>query len=698
MLRHALMITLSLLFLTPAYAQETPPTQEDKPAPEKKTTLSKTGTEGQGSPGAKAPATATPPKELSEAERITRLERTIAEGKKRLAELNTKLDKQKNDPESEFSQAQKEFEKLDQQLKEAREKLPTLEGEQAKEAQTALDNLTKQWQLARDRFDLAIQDRKAIEEQKAAQELALQQDTAALEKLLAPPATQPAPTTQAPQGNEPAPSTSPETPAPAPAPAPAVGTPAAPAAPPTEATPAAAETKTPTKEEIKATEDLKEKEVQAQQAEEEVKSLDDRIASLSKSIDAQAKQVETAKKRVDVARQTETVLKEQLQQLDSNGGSDAEKRELRAKIEDARQRFRKAQQEASDLADGLNALRAQMSDLQEEKIAALAKAEQARMEEEQAKEDLAKIQNPFSIQNMTLWITTHGPSLLAIVIGVFIALWLVRFADKRIVVILAGKSDIGSRIERENRAKTIVGVFHNFSTLAIYAGGLIMILDEIGIPIAPLMGGVAVFGLAIAFGAQNLVRDYFYGIMILLENQYGINDVVKIAGIGGLVEKVTLRVTVLRDLEGIAHFIPNGEIKTVSNMTHGWSRALFDIGVAYKEDVDQVMQLLVELGKEMRKESKYSGLILDDPEMLGVDAFADSAIVIKFFIKTKPLQQWTVKREMLRRIKKRFDELRIEIPFPHRTVYHRTEDDFKPRVYFEQDTPARIGNGDGNEG
>src|SRR5262249_44138375 len=133
------------------------------------------------------------------------------------------------------------------------------------------------------------------------------------------------------------------------------------------------------------------------------------------------------------------------------------------------------------------------------------------------------------------------------------------------------------------------------------------------------------------------------------------------------------RTTVLRDLEGVVHFIPHGTITTVSNLTHGWSRALFDVGIAYKEDVDRVMQLLLDMGREIRQDPAFGPLILDDPEMLGVDDLADSAVVIKFFLKTKPLQQWTVKREMLRRIKNRFDALGIEIPFPHQTVYHRYE-------------------------
>jgi small-conductance mechanosensitive channel len=187
------------------------------------------------------------------------------------------------------------------------------------------------------------------------------------------------------------------------------------------------------------------------------------------------------------------------------------------------------------------------------------------------------------------------------------------------------------------------------------------------------MGGAAVVGLAVAFGAQNLVRDYFTGFMILLENQYDINDVVKIAGVAGLVERITLRVTILRDLEGVVHFVPNGQITTVSNLTHGWSRVVLDIGVAYKEDVDRVMKAIADVGKEVRYDPNFRHLILEDLEVLGVDAFTDSAVIIKAIVKTRPLQQWTVKRAMMRRLKKKFDELGIEIPYPHRKIFHQYE-------------------------
>jgi small-conductance mechanosensitive channel len=201
------------------------------------------------------------------------------------------------------------------------------------------------------------------------------------------------------------------------------------------------------------------------------------------------------------------------------------------------------------------------------------------------------------------------------------------------------------------------------------------VLPEFGVDVTVLVGGAAVFSLAIAFGAQSLVKDYFSGFVILMEDQYRVGNVVEINNKSGLVEDISLRMTTLRDLEGIAHFIPHSQITTVSNLTHGWSRVVLDVSVAYKEDVNRVMEVLLELAREMRKEPQFGPLILDEPEMLGVDAFADSAVVIKFMVRTRPLKQWIVKRELLRRIKIRFDELGIEIPFPHRTLYHRGLDE-----------------------
>jgi small-conductance mechanosensitive channel len=434
--------------------------------------------------------------------------------------------------------------------------------------------------------------------------------------------------------------------------------------------PAAAAAKPPSQEVKKAEEEAQTKAAEAETAEEDVRLIKASIETQRSLIEAEKKALQTARAKAENADETRRTLADLVQKRLAEGAPQAELNELWTKIAEARKRAREAQAEVNEKVDQIDRLQEDLQALQAEHIAALEKAEQLRKEADKAQKNVEELKNPFSPRNLWQWVLSHGPKLVGIIIAMIVLSWLARVAEHRIVKLVAGRGGPGTLEDRENRAKTLVGVFHHAATWAIIIGGIFMILDEVGVPIAPLMGGAAVVGLAVAFGAQNLVKDYFCGFMILLENQYGINDVIKVGDIGGMVERITLRVTVLRGLDGTVHFIPNGQIDKVSNMTHGWSRALFDIGVAYKEDVDQVMKVLVQLGKELRADPNFAHLILDDPEMLGVDEFADSAVIIKFFIKTRPLQQWTVKRALLRRIKKKFDELGIEIPFPHRTIYY----------------------------
>jgi small conductance mechanosensitive channel len=219
------------------------------------------------------------------------------------------------------------------------------------------------------------------------------------------------------------------------------------------------------------------------------------------------------------------------------------------------------------------------------------------------------------------------------------------------------------------RLKTFSHLIKWLGTVAIAGVGLYMLLENFGINVAPLLAGAGIVGLAFGFGGQYLIRDVINGVFILLEGQYRINDVVKIGEYGGLVEGLNLRHTKLRDQEGRVIYIPNGEIKTVVNCTQDYANAVLEIGVAYKEKVDQVMAAIKELGAEMRNDVYFKKLILADLEMLGVESFGDSQVTIKFRIKTLPIKQWEVAREFRRRLKNRFDELGIEIPFPHRTLY-----------------------------
>jgi len=254
------------------------------------------------------------------------------------------------------------------------------------------------------------------------------------------------------------------------------------------------------------------------------------------------------------------------------------------------------------------------------------------------------------------------------VIFIQMANFLIRkFANRAKIRILA--TSVITPMEVEKRVSTLGNIFKRAVTVIAVIFATIMILAEFGFDIMPILAGAGIVGLAVGFGAQNLVRDIISGLFFIFENRIRVGDVAIINGTGGLVEQVNLRTAVLRGLDGTIHVFPNGEIKTLSNMTYEYSYYLFDVGVAYKEDTDRVIAVLKEIGEKIMQEEEYKSAILEPIEILGVDKFGDSAVVIKARIKTLPIKQWFIGREMNRRIKKRFDESGIEIPFPHRSLY-----------------------------
>ncbi len=223
--------------------------------------------------------------------------------------------------------------------------------------------------------------------------------------------------------------------------------------------------------------------------------------------------------------------------------------------------------------------------------------------------------------------------------------------------------------EATKRAETLVRLLRQAVKIMIWVVALLIILREIGVEIAPILASAGILGLAVGFGAQNLVRDVISGFFLILENQVRVGDVAIINGTGGLVEAVNFRTVVLRDLSGIVHIFPNGTVESMANLTQEWSGYVFDIGVAYKEDVDRVMDLMREVGAELRADGYFGPLMVQDVEIFGVDEFADSAVMIKGRLKTLPIKQWEVGREYRRRLKKAFDREGVEIPFPHRSIY-----------------------------
>jgi moderate conductance mechanosensitive channel len=223
--------------------------------------------------------------------------------------------------------------------------------------------------------------------------------------------------------------------------------------------------------------------------------------------------------------------------------------------------------------------------------------------------------------------------------------------------------------EAVKRAETLGRVFRYVTAVVVSLIAGMLILGEIGISVAPILGAAGVVGLAVGFGAQSLVKDYFTGFFILLENQIREGDVVKLDGHSGLVEVVTLRFVQLRDYDGNVHFVPNGSITTVINMSRGYAQAVIDVGVAYRENTDAVVKVMRDVGRAMRADDAFAKRILDDLEVAGVERWDDSAVVIRCRFKVVPLEQWAVRREYLRRLKIAFDDLGIEIPFPQMALH-----------------------------
>lgn len=270
------------------------------------------------------------------------------------------------------------------------------------------------------------------------------------------------------------------------------------------------------------------------------------------------------------------------------------------------------------------------------------------------------------------WVVTELPALIILIILLIITLslatYMVNKLKKMLVRRMVNKTDEPNR-EVEKRLDTLMSIVRTVIGIIVWTIFIMIFLKKINIDIAPILAGAGIIGLAVGFGAQELVRDFITGFFILLENQIRTGDVAIINGTGGLVEKIELRTTTLRDMSGTVHVFQNGKINTISNMTKEWSAMVFDIGVAYKEDISKVMKLMKEVADGMMKEEEYQKSILEPMEVFGLDSFGDSALVIKGRIKTKPIQQWSIGREYRKRLKEVFDDHNIEIPFPHQTIY-----------------------------
>ncbi len=281
------------------------------------------------------------------------------------------------------------------------------------------------------------------------------------------------------------------------------------------------------------------------------------------------------------------------------------------------------------------------------------------------------------------WLIDHGIRILIIVV-VGAVLW---FALGKVLPPFVHRAVARNRYKEskegiQKRTDTLLSIFKGTGRVIIVIVGVMMVLSEVGVPIAPVLAGFGIAGIAIGFGAQYLVRDLIAGIFIIMENQYRVGDVARIADTTGVVEEISVRKTVLRDLDGIVYHIPNGEIRVASNFTRHFARVNLDVSVAYGTDLDHAISVINRVGQEIAEAENWREVIKSPPQVLRVNNLGDSGIDIKILGDVKPMQQWAVMGELRLRIKKAFDAEGIEIPWPHTKVYfgnplpdsHRKED------------------------
>lgn len=265
---------------------------------------------------------------------------------------------------------------------------------------------------------------------------------------------------------------------------------------------------------------------------------------------------------------------------------------------------------------------------------------------------------------------THGIKILAILlIAYVIHRLIVLFIEKLIRKITIPDALVSKEAEKK-REGTLIRIFSTTTTILIWLIALLMVLDEAGFAIAPLLATAGIAGLALGFGGQYLIRDLITGLFIILENQYRIGDVIRIENASGLVEDITLRMTTLRDIDGVVHHIPHGEIRKVSNLSKNFSRVNLDIGISYNSNLDHVISVVNAVGEGLANDPIWKDQIFKPALFQRVENFSDSAIIIKILGETKPMRQWDVAGELRKRLIDAFEKEKIELPFPQRVIHH----------------------------
>ncbi len=598
----------------------------------------------------------------SEAKRVVRIRQVVELDKQRLRWLR-----------SELGSRTRWFEDLAAGMAEIaaernvkREKLEALEADpQSDPAQVAalraeVDELQEDYTLFDTQTDLALKAEKTIREQVDAMEAKIAQDEHVLGKLTGEIAIE---LPEAPQTGATGPSAttdggeSTRVPVPVAAPGPAPATSAAPKG--------ARASSSMTAARLQAEKALEGKERDVEIAKLALSDFVERKRALQRQIEFEQGLAQSDAKELENLEHVLTIAKGRLEKY-RESGAPAEKIQRRERGNGNLIRLIEQSKKSGEArAEYIQSLLERLDHLEEAEIGVTEEVDAKREEAAEARRHAMWLESPIHPRNIQHWAKERGPRILLVLFAAFCLLVFVHLSSRRIARTLVRRRR-GSRSTGTGRADTLAFSFRSVSRILIVIFAALLVLQEAGIDIKTVLGGAAVLGVAIAFGAQDLMKDYFSGFLILAEDQYQLGDLVTINGVTGTVESVNMRVTVLRDLEGRVHFIPNGNIDHVTNRTYAWGRPVFEIPVGYDEDVDAVMERLIEVAKELSQDPDWNDKIIGDPDMLGVDRFTDYGVVIKFMVKTKPEQLFAVRRELLRRISKRFNELGIRITVPQR--------------------------------
>jgi small conductance mechanosensitive channel len=616
-----------------------------------------------------APSGDESPAVITDAERLLRVEQVIQLDMERISKLRS--DKQEREDLFDELAAELEFLKTSRAEKTSQFEELKAAGDldEASSLEAEVAKLEQQYQRLLKQTDLTYQSAKSLGDQIRSLQEKIEKDEKARNELMGARPTEeagaPGPTaevgtltpTAEPSKTSPLPQVLPGLP----------GTPATSSAQPPAKLPETAE-------QVEARREADRREAEARQAEQAVMDFLDRKAALEEQIELEQDLLQTARSSRENLDQALRESAAELEERIAAGADQKELADLQRRNRGINDLMRETRQEIDDRRAYLDSLHERLEVLHEEQLAVTQEAEARRLEAQAASKRSTWLESPLHPQNISRWIVTRGPRMLLVIAVAALLLFLIRISARGVArsVVHGGRG--GEASSTTNRADTLALSFRSVASLLIVVAGTLLVFQEAGVDVKTVLGGAAILGFAIAFGAQNLMRDYFTGFMILLEDQYELGDLITIGSITGTVEKVNMRTTVLRDLEGRVHFIPNGEVKSVTNRTYVWGRAVLEIPVGYKEDVDRVMEVILDVAKNFRTDPEFESWVTDDPVMLGVDKFTEYGVVIKFMMQTRPDKMFAVRRQMLRRVKNRFDREGIEISVPHRVIIQREPD------------------------